>query len=52
MSIFQIPQSHEDELQDMMNSYWWENSSRESKDINWLKWDRLCELKEDGGMGF
>lgn len=52
MSIFQILQSLEDELQKMMNSYWWGNKCREAKDINWSAWDKLYALKEDGRMGF
>lgn len=36
----------------MMNSYWWGSREGESRGIIWLAWDKLCVLKEDGGLGF
>lgn len=52
MSIFLIPESLGDEIQKMMNSYWWGSNGNGSKGINWLSWDKLSVSKKFGGMGF
>lgn len=52
MSIFLLPTSLEDELQKMMNSFWWGSNSHSKKDINWLNWDKLTMIKDYGGMSF
>ncbi|XP_073031209.1 uncharacterized protein [Primulina eburnea] len=51
MQIFLLPVSLADELQRMMNSYWW-GSRGNSRGIRWTKWDQLCVKKKNGGMGF
>lgn len=40
-----------DGIEKRMNSYWWGNEST-GKGIRWMSWDRLCVVKEDGGLGF
>ena len=35
----------------MIRKFWWGYSGGNRK-IHWVKWDRLCEAKEVGGMGF
>ena len=35
----------------MIYKFWWSYSG-DYKKIHWVKWERLCEAKEDGGMGF
>lgn len=34
-----------------MNAYWWGNNDT-SKGIRWMAWDKICEVKEAGGLGF
>lgn len=34
-----------------MNAMWWGNSGS-SRGIQWLSWERLCEDKQIGGLGF
>ena len=36
----------------MMNSFWWGRNQKERKGINWASWDRLCLLKNEGGLAF
>ncbi|XP_057803521.1 uncharacterized protein LOC131018835 [Salvia miltiorrhiza] len=52
MSIFSLPIGLMDELERMMNSFWWGNKGGVGKGINWLKWERLCVDKKLGGLGF
>lgn len=40
-----------DGIEKRMNSYWWGNEGT-GKGIRWMSWDRLCVVKEDGGLGF
>lgn len=40
------------ELQKIFNSFLWGSKKDESCGINWLAWDKLCVMKEHGGMGF
>nr|ABN08058.1 RNA-directed DNA polymerase, related [Medicago truncatula] len=50
MSIFLIPSSIGDEIEKIMNSFWWENGGNRNKGIKWLSWDKLSVHKRDGGM--
>ncbi|CAJ2647159.1 unnamed protein product [Trifolium pratense] len=52
MSIFLLPSSLCDEIEKLMNSFWWGHSGTQNKGINWLSWDKLSMHKDDGGMGF
>jgi hypothetical protein len=52
MSIFLIPSSLCDEIEKMMNSFWWGHNKEQSKGIHWLSWERLSMHKNAGGSGF
>jgi hypothetical protein len=52
MSLFTIPSSLCDEIEKMMNSFWWGHSGASTKGIHWMSWDKLAMHKNDGGMGF
>lgn len=52
MSMYLIPPSLGDEIQRMMNSFFWGSSQRNNRGINWLDWDKLTIPKKFGGMGF
>jgi len=52
MSTFLLPTSLGEEIQQMINSFWWGSNRRQRKGINWLNWDKLTMRKEYGGMGF
>ncbi|KAG4393266.1 hypothetical protein GLYMA_03G051550v4 [Glycine max] len=50
MIIFLFPQTLGNEIQRIVNSYWWDSSHQATKGMNWLAWDILCALKEDDGV--
>jgi hypothetical protein len=52
MSIFLIPSSVIDDIEKMLNSFWWVHNRAQSKGIRWMSWERLSVHKQDGGMGF
>jgi hypothetical protein len=52
MSIFLIPGSIVDEIEKMLNAFWWGHNNNQSRGIHWLSWDKLCIHKNYGGMGF
>nr|DAD38904.1 TPA_asm: hypothetical protein HUJ06_013226 [Nelumbo nucifera] len=52
MSTFMIPDSLNKELERMMNSFWWGNSNSNDGGIKWLRWEKFCVRKEEGGIGF
>ncbi|KAJ8762430.1 hypothetical protein K2173_007869 [Erythroxylum novogranatense] len=41
MNVFQLPLSLCDELQKIMNSYWWGKSREGAKGIHWYAWDKM-----------
>ena len=51
MSCFKLPKGLIKELEILIRKFWWGFSGGDRK-IHWVKWDRLCEAKELGGMGF
>lgn len=34
-----------------MNVFWW-GKGRSNGGIKWLSWDKVCTVKEEGGLGF
>ncbi|CAJ2643989.1 unnamed protein product [Trifolium pratense] len=52
MSVFLIPHSLSDEIEKMLNSFWWGHNKDQSQGINWLSWERLSMHKSAGGLGF
>ena len=51
MNCFKISDSLCDELMRMIRNFWW-GQKKEEKKIAWLSWEKMCEPKCDGGMGF
>jgi hypothetical protein len=52
MSTFLLPTTLGEEIQRMLNSFWWGSNRGSGKGINWLSWEKLTMRKEYGGMGF
>lgn len=51
MSCFKFPNNLCSELKSLMASFWWGQRGDE-RTIHWLKWEKLCVSKFQGGMGF
>lgn len=41
MSIYFLPHTLCDEIQKMLNSFWWGSKNRTTRGINWLSWEKL-----------
>jgi len=52
MSIFRLPNTLLDEIEKMINAFWWGHGSTSNKGLNWLSWEKLFVHKNNGGMGF
>lgn len=52
MNVFLLPKSTTDELQRIMNSFWWGSWLDGNRDIKCTSWERLCTRKIHGGMDF
>ncbi|GAU20296.1 hypothetical protein TSUD_337770 [Trifolium subterraneum] len=55
MSMFILPASLIDDIEKMINAFWWRNGSTNNnttKGIHWLAWERLACPKAYGGLGF
>ena len=51
MSCFKILDSLCEEMTSMIQNFWW-GQKRDKRKMAWLSWEKLCEPKEEGGMGF
>ncbi|XP_073121019.1 uncharacterized protein [Henckelia pumila] len=52
MSVFSLPINLCDELERMMNSFWWVKSGQNERGLRWKCWTKLYWRKEDGRLGF
>ena len=52
MSVFLLPTTLVDEIEKMINGFWWGNGRSSRRGIHWLSWDKLTVHKNHGGMGF
>ena len=51
MSCFKIPDSLCDKMTSMIQNFWW-GRKRDERKMAWLSWEKLCEPKKVGGIGF
>ncbi|XP_030925104.1 uncharacterized protein LOC115952172 [Quercus lobata] len=51
MCCFKLPKGLVRDLESMISKFWW-GYSGEHRKTHWVKWERLCEAKEVGGLGF
>ena len=51
MSCFQLPKKLCEEPTGMIGQFWWGQVKNEKK-LAWLSWDKMCMLKDNGGLGF
>ena len=51
MSIFKLPKDLCSSIQAMIKRFWWSHDPEKRK-IHWIASAKLCERKEDGGLGF
>ena len=51
MSRFLLPSSLCEEMTSMVRNFWWGQKGEERK-MAWMKWDKMCEPKANGGTGF
>lgn len=52
MSCFLLPKNLCQELERMLNKYWWCTSSSDRRGISWLSWDAMSSSKSRDGLGF
>ena len=51
MNLLTIPAKICNMIQRQMNKFWWGNGGH-SKGVKWMAWGRMCEAKENGGLGY
>lgn len=52
MSVFLLPVQVIHDIERILAKYWWSSSKEGSISIHWMSWDRLCNHKTAGGLGF
>ena len=51
MSCSKLSDALCDEFARMVRHFWWGQQENHNK-LAWLSWDKMCDPKEEGGMGF
>lgn len=51
MSCFKLPKALYDELTSMVSQFWW-GQKKEERKMSWLRLEKMCLPKEQGGLGF
>ena len=51
MSLFKLPRSICDNINSLVARYWW-GQNQEDRKIHWIKWNKMCNSKKKGGLGF
>jgi hypothetical protein len=52
MGAFLLPTTLGEEIERMMNSFYWGTKKHGGRGINWLRWDKMTTCKENGGLKF
>ena len=51
MSCFKLLKELIQEIEVMIHKFWW-GCHGDNKKVHWVKWEKLCQAKDCGGMGF
>jgi hypothetical protein len=51
MNCFELPKTWCEKINSLIARYWWGQKNEERK-LYWIRWDKLCTAKPDGGLGF
>jgi hypothetical protein len=51
MNCFRLPKAWCEEVNSLIARYWW-GQKKEERKLHWIKWDKLCTAKAEGGLGF
>lgn len=49
-SVYKLPMRLVNEFHSITRRFWWGSNS--NKGTTWVAWDKICQSKEDGGLGF
>ncbi|GAU39678.1 hypothetical protein TSUD_320910 [Trifolium subterraneum] len=52
MNIYLLPDSLINDIERMINDFWWGGGDNNNKGIRWLAWDKMVCTKEEGGLRF
>uniref|UniRef100_A0A803PUK7 Reverse transcriptase domain-containing protein n=1 Tax=Cannabis sativa TaxID=3483 RepID=A0A803PUK7_CANSA len=52
MNVFLLSKNTCKQMETLMNRFWWQSKSKNSKGIHWKSWKNLSKSKSKGGMGF
>lgn len=50
--MFLLPAKLCQDIEVLMNKFWWLSDVEKNQGIRWMSWDRMCVPKKFGGMGF
>jgi hypothetical protein len=51
MNCFQLPVTLCKEIEGIIRRFWW-GHNKDKRKIHWLSWEKLCNSKGEGGLGF
>ncbi|KAG7564814.1 Myc-type basic helix-loop-helix (bHLH) domain [Arabidopsis suecica] len=51
MSCFRLPKTITSKLTSAVANFWW-SSNGDSRGMHWMAWNKLCNSKSEGGIGF
>ncbi|KAG7548661.1 Ribonuclease H-like superfamily [Arabidopsis suecica] len=51
MSCFRLPKTITSKLTSAVANFWW-SSNGDSRGMHWMAWNKLCNSKSEGGLGF
>ncbi|CAH9130680.1 unnamed protein product [Cuscuta epithymum] len=52
MNVFLLSKDLCDEIEKLLNGFWWKGNKFDQRGIRWRRWELLCRPKSEWGLGF